>query len=399
MSADKSYTSLLDYYRRNQFNPVPIGVEEQRTWETHCVRRRTLYERHLGIPLGLLRDRAVIEFGPNSGENALVLALAGAHLTLVEPNEQVLPRLRALFDKFGLQQRIREIRSEGIDTFTARERYDVAIAEGFLYCLPNRDALVRKLVGLLAPGGVGVLSFNDRYGGLIEFTKRVTLWRACRLADADPHGPDSLRIAETLFGEDFARLNASRPFAAWWKDTLVNPFTVGDTYWSYPEIIPVIEQAGGEWLGTSPLWGLQDHFAWYKNAPAPAERHALMLEAWRRVFAYILTGVKPRRLDAAPASPAVLQTVADLIAAISAYASDAPAGRLPPPPTWPAALDAYLSANEEPVVRAAAAELKALYAALAGNDGPALIAAYRAAAGLRTLWGTAYHYLSFVKAW
>ena len=55
--------SLLEYYRKNTFNPVPISVEEHEIWNAHAAKRRNLYERHLGIPLPLLRDRAVIEFG------------------------------------------------------------------------------------------------------------------------------------------------------------------------------------------------------------------------------------------------------------------------------------------------------------------------------------------------
>ena len=78
--------SLLEYYRKNVFNPVPISVEDHKIWNAHVAKRRNLYERHLGIPLPLLRDRSVIEFGCNSGENSLVLAMHGANLTLVEPN-------------------------------------------------------------------------------------------------------------------------------------------------------------------------------------------------------------------------------------------------------------------------------------------------------------------------
>lgn len=64
--------SLLEYYRKNTFNPVPISVEDHEIWNDHVAKRRNLYERHLGIPLALLRDLAVIEFGCNSGENSLV---------------------------------------------------------------------------------------------------------------------------------------------------------------------------------------------------------------------------------------------------------------------------------------------------------------------------------------
>ncbi len=105
-NAPASTISQLAYYQQNRFNPVPIALEDQSAWELHLAKRRNLYERHLGIPLSLLSGRSVLGFGCNSGENALVLASVGANLTLVEPNGQVLPRLKALFKKFALDKRI-----------------------------------------------------------------------------------------------------------------------------------------------------------------------------------------------------------------------------------------------------------------------------------------------------
>lgn len=78
--------SLLEYYQQNDFNPVLIALKDQIAWESYFAKRLNLYQRHLGIPLSLLRDRSVCEFGCNSGENALVLAAVGTNLTLVEPN-------------------------------------------------------------------------------------------------------------------------------------------------------------------------------------------------------------------------------------------------------------------------------------------------------------------------
>lgn len=126
------HISLLDYYRQNCFNPVPIELEDQKEWESHCAKRFNLYQRHLGIPLSLLHGRSIIEFGCNSGENALVLATFGAKLTLVEPNEQVLSRLRKLFQKLGLEKSIVELSQKDIEQFDSGTLYDVVIAEGFL---------------------------------------------------------------------------------------------------------------------------------------------------------------------------------------------------------------------------------------------------------------------------
>ena len=146
-----SVPSLLGYYKQNRFNPVPIELESQAAWESHFLKRLNLYQRHFGIPLSLLRNHSVLEIGCNSGENALVLASGAANLTLVEPNEQVLPRLHALFKKFSLEDRIVELSQSGIDDFEPKTLYNVIFSEGFLYTLPNRNEMVQKISALFAP--------------------------------------------------------------------------------------------------------------------------------------------------------------------------------------------------------------------------------------------------------
>src|SRR5258708_38256004 len=162
-----NYFSLLSYYQAHQFNPVLIPLETKQQWQSHTQKRQNLYERFLSIPLSLLRGRSVIEFGCNSGENALVLAASGANLTLVEPNNQVLPRLQELFARFGLTRQIVRLANETFESFQTDQQFDLVIAEGFLYTLPNRQQLLAKLAKLVSPGGLLVISFNDRYGCLM----------------------------------------------------------------------------------------------------------------------------------------------------------------------------------------------------------------------------------------
>ena len=79
--------SLVEYYRNHDLNPVPLSLDSNSEWEDHISRRKNLYERHLKIPTSIFKDKNVIEFGCNSGENAVYLAHLGAKLTLAEPNE------------------------------------------------------------------------------------------------------------------------------------------------------------------------------------------------------------------------------------------------------------------------------------------------------------------------
>ena len=101
--------SLVEYYTTNQIDPVPIALDTPEKWAAHVAKRRNLYERHLGVPLSLLGGKRVLEFGCHSGENALVLAHAGARLTLVEPNASVHHRLTTLFDAYGCTAAIEQL--------------------------------------------------------------------------------------------------------------------------------------------------------------------------------------------------------------------------------------------------------------------------------------------------
>src|SRR5207249_1652976 len=137
----------------------------------------------------------------------------------------------------------------------------------------------------------GVISFNDRYGGLLELLRRAFHFQACRLESVhDSFGEESLKLAQRLFAEDFARLNSSRKFEAWWRDNLVNPFYASRCLWSFPEILAIVEAAGCEFHSSSPVWARLEHYNWYKNVPDAARRRSLLLADWRTHLAYFLTG-------------------------------------------------------------------------------------------------------------
>lgn len=388
--------SLVEYYKGHSFNPVLIRVENPDVWSSHFAKRRNLYDRHLGIPLGLMRGARILEFGPNSGENALLPALFGARLTLVEPNPQVLPRLRSLFEKFGLSDRLEAVECAGIGDYTPpnSDGFDVVMAEGFLYTLSNRVEMLRKIAQHVASGRFGVISYNDRIGGLLELLRRAYLHRACRLHGIDDvNGEESLALARVLFAEDFARLNSSRTLEAWWRDNLVNPFYAPEYLWSLPEVLDIVESEGCEFHGCSPVWTTIEHFNWYKNVQSTANRREQLLSEWRSRLGYFLTGLPPEQV-ALDAKPAAVEAAADLAAALCECTR---AGSTQAWPVYPAELSGYLAASSDSRLRQFDDELSDLVAGLRSERLDLLTAAYHRATLTRTLWGTAYHYISFQR--
>ena len=383
--------SLLGYYQAHTINPVPIALDDDRAWRVHCAKRANLY-RHLGVPVGLVRGRRVVEFGCNSGENALVLAAQGARLTLVEPHAEVLPRLHELFDRFGLHDRVDAVANTDIAGFADPGPFDVVLAEGFLNCLDDRDAALAKLCGLLRAGGVGVVSFDDRYGHLLEVVRQLLYRAACRFAGIeDPRAQSGLSLAERLFAEEFAALAASRPFCAWWEDVLNNPFVAARYFWSYAQVVDLVDRAGCAVLSTSPRWSLVDHYRWYKALEPTRTRHERLLADWSRAFGFFLTGRPP----AAEAPAATLEAVAgaaQLVEQVSAY-TWAPGA---PRPRVAGALAAWCARAGADLARFAE-ELATVLEALESADAEALVAAWHGAGFLRGLWGAPYHYVSFER--
>lgn len=385
-------TSLVDYYRQNRFNPVPIDLGSPEAIADHTAKRRNLYEWHLGIPLGLLHGQEVLEFGCNSGENALVLARHGANLTLVEPNEQAHDRLVALFQAHGLSERLRDVVCCGVQDYPEKEQYDLVLAEGFLYSLPDKAEMLAKLCRLVKPGALGVVSFNCRFGGLIELHKRLALYRACELSGADFHSEESLTLAEAMYGRAFASIKASRTLAAWWKDLLIVPFYSDRHLWSYDEVLPIIAQGGGDLLSTSPRWFMGESFRWYKDAPAHGERIAAAIGEWERLFGSMLTGKAAPGHDVS-ASREVINSVASLVLGISDYTEGT--GPLSGVEVKPA-LTQWLAKAQDPNIKALANSLLALHAALQSTTAGDLLSAVEAS-GLANLWGSPYHYVSYIK--
>ena len=397
-----TYSSLLSYYQTNDFNPVLIELDNDEKWRLHFQKRENLYSHHLKIPLGLLRDKKILEFGCNSGENALVLASVGAQLTLVEPNTDVYGRLYELFRQYGLQRQIDNIVTNTIEDFNTDERFDVVIAEGFLNSIDNRDKALRKIAEFVRPGGFLIFSFDDRYGSLIEFVKQAILYRACQLDGiTDMQCDTSLAMAERLFANSYGRLSASRSFQAWWKDQLVNPYFISHYMWSFQEVFHLLAQNKMSYHASSPRWDMADHYRWYKDIENSDRNFDGILRQWRNKFLFILTG-KPYSINIPAAASnccieRVIEDCAGFVDSVSRFVLGYPnqAFNL----EIPDSLRHYVATYAENDAIQLFDEAKELLEAARSTNLESIINVYHQSVALNNTWGTAYHYISLQKQW
>jgi SAM-dependent methyltransferase len=385
--------SLLDYYQRSRFNPVPISLDDRQNWLSHRAKRQNLYERHLGIPLALLRDKEVLEFGCNSGENAAVLASFGARLTLAEPNSQVFERLFSTFRHLGLEGQITDLLETTLGGFHSDKTFDLVIAEGFLYTLPDREAMLQKILSFIKSGSLGVISFNNLHGCFLEMLRRAVLRRSCQLCHIhDWSTEQGLTTAQRLFQADFQTLNASRPFRAWWQDTLINPFVTYDYLWDYQRVLEVLTSGGGTFWACSPKWISPQAFAWYKNVPTRHAIHEEVRRQWSEQLLYFLFG-KASTHHARSVDKATIEESESVISNWSKFSLTGDVTLL----FQPKLLFRFLASSGDVHLVQLAREMELVVASLLHDSIEDLTNTYNGATLLRRTWGTPYHYLAFQK--
>ena len=215
MAEDK----LFNYYERQDVLPTFGNFKSSTELEAYASQRRELFSDKLVLPPRLFRDAEVLEFGPDSGENALVFAGWGANMTLAEPNRHAHPKIEAYFAHFSLTQRLRELALADVEGFRSDRRFDIIDAEGFIYTVQPSEKWLGIFHRLLNTDGYAVVSYYERYGGFFELALK-----AIHAAGKALTGHAPLDNAKALFEAKWNSIPHTRSFESWLMDVLENPF-------------------------------------------------------------------------------------------------------------------------------------------------------------------------------
>ena len=215
MAEDK----LFNYYERQDVLPTFGNFKSSSELDAYASQRRELFSDKLVLPPRLFRDAEVLEFGPDSGENALVFAGWGANMTLAEPNRLAHPKIEAYFAHFSLPQRLRELVLADVEGFRSERHFDIIDAEGFIYTVQPSDKWLGIFHRLLNPDGYAVVSYYERYGGFFELALK-----AIHAAGKALTGRAALDTAKMLFEAKWNSIPHTRSFESWLMDVLENPF-------------------------------------------------------------------------------------------------------------------------------------------------------------------------------
>jgi len=161
-----SFNPLVDFYTKHNISPVKQDISNL---EAHYRRRNTLF-KELGILPSFLKGKNIVEVGPGSGYNSIVLASAlPGRYTLVEPNPKAREDIDTLFKEFNLDlEESIEVVPLLIEDFKNDIAYDLLVCEGMVSSLPNRYSIIDKMDTLLSSGGIMLLSCADAVSTFFE---------------------------------------------------------------------------------------------------------------------------------------------------------------------------------------------------------------------------------------
>jgi hypothetical protein len=210
---------LFQYYERQDVLPTFGNLKSPAEFEAYAAQRRELFSEKLMLPPRLFGDAEVLEFGPDSGENAITFAGWGARMTLAEPNRQAHAKIHAYFARFAFSDRLREVAFSDVEGFRSERRFDVVDAEGFIYTIQPSETWLGIFHQLLNADGYAIVSYYERYGGFFELALKAI--HAAGKALTDRPG---LETAKLLFDAKWNSIPHTRSFESWLMDVLENPF-------------------------------------------------------------------------------------------------------------------------------------------------------------------------------
>lgn len=258
--------TMYDYYIEQNFQPTFANNTGKFDYEKYKQHRTQFFTQKLKLPKRLFQGAELIEFGPDTGENALVFAEWGAKLTLCEPNPNCLKHINQYFEYYQLKESIRHIYQLDLLNFPEEKQYDLLIAEGFIYTIQPSNAWLKKCSALLKDQGMMVVSYFDDCGSFVELFHKL-LFSYIENMDL------SKELAKKLFLAKWNSIPHTRSFESWTKDVLLNPFVRLKYSVNLSSLLQDLYDFKLNFYSSWPIYDDATQVYWHK---APKQRSELM---------------------------------------------------------------------------------------------------------------------------
>ncbi|MBT89692.1 MAG: hypothetical protein CMN79_04295 [Spirochaetales bacterium] len=249
--------TCISFYGKHNISPVRQDISD---FNRHLSRREKLF-RTLGLPHMLFSGKSVLEVGPGSGHNSLVFFEWGANVDFVEPNPKGQEGICELLDKYDVVKEQWNLFRCRIEEFNTEKKYDVILAEGFIPILYNRSEVISKIVDLVKPGGIVVVTCMDDLSFFFEVLKRTIGHRLLQKKKIESF-EKRVEILCNAFSSHLKSLkSSSRLLEDWVTDIFLTPPIIGKIL----SIAECVEEFGNQFmiLGTSP--SMFTDYSWYKD--------------------------------------------------------------------------------------------------------------------------------------
>jgi hypothetical protein len=211
--------SLYNYYETKDIRPTYAAFKTQDQLDRYSEQRKKYFYK-LNLPHTFFKGKNILEFGPDTGENALVFSQWGAKMTLVEPNTQAHHYITSYFEQFGLGENLTALVKNSVSEFSSIDKFDVVIAEGFIYTVQPSTVWVRKLGECLHADGLALVSYMDFYGVFLELLQKAIYQSVKR---SNSFG-DGIETAKKIFLSKWNSIPHTRTIDSWFMDVIENPF-------------------------------------------------------------------------------------------------------------------------------------------------------------------------------
>jgi len=401
----KKISPQSDYYSKTSLNTTQVSLSTKEEWENHRNKRCNLYIKKLNLPQIIWKNSQVLEIGPSSGENALVWAHESAKFTFIEPCEHLSKQLLANFKTFKLENQIVHLYKKNLEEFNIDKTFDIIIAEGFLYCLENRNEELQKIMSLVSPGGLLIFSTLDPFGNFLEHLK-IVYCREISKRNNCTSNSDIMDIAKKIFHEDFKKLSHSRSFEAFAYDTFLSPYHGTSDYWGFEEISNNFENNDFFFYSSWPNYIESDDLTWHKVVLTKSFDD-LRIDYRRRIPNFLFGGKGNAMMDLEWTEKRG-KRFGELLLKLQSFFVK----KINTPDNSDTNCIEELKElkklthilwKKDDIKRKTFQEIEELYNALLDNNkkynGEEMIEIYESSQHIRNTWGMPYHYLVWHKKW
>lgn len=249
--------NFISFYNEKGVVPVRQKIDSEDR-KKHFNRRIGLY-RQLGIAPSLIEGKNVLEFGPGSGDNALLTSfLRPKRYKLVEGSISGYEYISKRIAKGDFHpEPIIDIELALIQEYQDNNQYDVVLCEGLLPGQDNPQLLLNKVAQFVKPGGILVITTATYVSLLAEIMRRILL----PFFNAD-NEDEKFKKLVMFFESHLSHLKfVSRHTEDWVLDSIIHPWGVNYQF----SIAEAANELAGEFefMGSSPSF-YQD-WRWYKE--------------------------------------------------------------------------------------------------------------------------------------